>query len=422
MKKWLLSSTLLCLLCYTQLSYAQKSYHPGSIIKTDGQTLEGFIEVRNWNNTPTEVRFKKKLNEERQVYPASQVQSFQVNDYVFEGAEVEIETSPSGLGDLEFDDTLHIAVRQTFLQKIVGGDISLFYHRNKMGKENFYLQKEGRWVLLRSKKYASINKEGKKTVRENRTYIGQLSEYLSACSSLQASLAQVVYTKKSVTQLMSSYYSCTGSVITYQKKKSKIPILIGVLAGMTNSTVSFESDNHENPYLTREDFPNSLDFAGGIFFDIILPFNKKRWSIYNEALITQLSTSTLDQNRPLGDSYTNRGVELAFTQLRVNTFFRYTYSLGKFSLFINPGVAHAFTLNHTNKIVVEVKRNSVLEYSETTAIPQLRPQELGTIIGLGAKFANFSIEGRYERGSALSFSQRFSSARERTYILLGYKF
>lgn len=422
MKKWLLSSTLLFLLCYTQLSYAQKSYYPGSIIKVDGQTIEGFIEVRNWNNTPSEVRFKKKLSEERQVYPASQVQSFQVNDYVFEGAEVEIETSPSGLGDLDMNDTLHIDVRQTFLQKVLGGNISLFYHRNKMGKENFYLKKGERFVLLRSKKYASNNKEGKKTIRENRTYLGQLSEYFSDCPSIQASLAQVIYTKQSLTQLIESYHSCTGSVITYQKKKEKIPIQIGVLGGMTNSNISFESDNNENPYLTREDFSNSVDFAGGIFIDIILPFDKKRWSIYNEVLITQLSTATLNQNRPLGDSYTNRGVELAFTQLRVNTFFRYTYSLGKFSLFINPGVAHAFTLNHTNSLIVEVKRNSVVEYSETTAIPQLRPQELGTIIGIGVKFADFSLEGRYEKGSALSFSQRFSSTRERTYILLGYKF
>lgn len=422
MKKWLLSSTLLCLLCYTQLSYAQKSYYPGSIVKTDGQTVEGFIQVRNWNNTPSEVGFKEKLSEERQVYTASQIQSFQVNDYIFEGVEVEIETSPSGLGDLEFDDTLHITIRRTFLQKIVGGDISLFYHRNKMGKENFYLKKEERFVLLRSKKYASKNKEGKKNVRENRTYIGQLSEYLSACPSLQTSLAQVVYTKKSVTQLMSSYYNCTSSVTTYQKKKEKTPIQIGVLGGITNSTVSFESDNRKNPYLTRGDFPNSLEFAGGIFADIILPFNKKRWSIYNEVLITQLSTSTLDQNRVLGDSDSKSGVVLAFTQLRVNTFFRYTYSLGKFSLFINPGVAHAFTLNHTNSIIVEVKRNSVLEYRETTAIPRLRPQELGTIIGLGVKFANFSLEGRYEQGSALSFSQQFSSARKRTYVLIGYQF
>lgn len=422
MKTWLLSSTLLCLLCYTQLSHAQKSYHPGSIIKADGQILEGFIEVRNWNNTPTEVRFKKKLNEEREVYPASQVQSFQVNDYVFEGAEVEIETSPSGLGDLDLDDSLHIVVRQIFLQKIVGGEISLFYHRNKMGKENLYLQKEGNFILLRSKKYASKNKKGIKTIRENRTYIGRLSEYLSACSYIQTSLVQVVYTKKSLTELIKSYYTCTHSDITYQKKKEKIPIQVGVLGGMTHSTISFESDNNENPYLTRGNFPNSVDFAGGIFFDIILPFNKKRWSIYNEALITQLSTATLDQDRVLGDPDSKSGVVLAFTQLRVNTFFRYTYSLGKFSLFINPGVAHAFTLNHTNSIVVEIKRNSVLEYRETTAIPQLRPQELGTIIGIGVKFADFSLEGRYEKGSALSFSQRFSSARERVYILFGYRF
>lgn len=422
MKKWLLSSTLLFLLCYTQLSYAQKNYSPGSIIKVDGQTIEGFIEVRSWNNLPSEVRFKKKLNEKRQVYPASQIQSFQVNDYVFEGAEVQIEISPSSLGDLDINDTLHIDVRQILLQKIVAGNISLFYHRNKMGKENLYLKKEERFVLLRSKKYASLNKEGKKTIRENRTYIGQLSEYFSDCSSIQASLAQVIYTKQSLTQLIKSYYSCIGSVITYQKKKEKTPIQIGVLGGMTNSNISFESDNNENPYLTRKDFPNSVDFAGGIFFDIILPFDKKRWSIYNEALITQLSTSTLDQNRVLGDSESRSGVVLAFTQLRVNTFFRYTYSLGKFSLFINPGVAHAFTLNHTNSIIVEIKRNSVLESRETTAIPQLRPQELGTIIGIGVKFADFSLEGRYEKGSALSFSQRFSSARERTYILFGYRF
>lgn len=63
------------------LASAQSIFRPGYIVGLKGDTLKGFIDVREWVSTPTSIKFKLSKDAENQKFAANDITAFSVTNF-----------------------------------------------------------------------------------------------------------------------------------------------------------------------------------------------------------------------------------------------------------------------------------------------------------------------------------------------------
>lgn len=136
-------------------AYGQENFLPGYIIDLKGDTTKGFIDYRNWDKNPKDVVFRNDTDGIKSTYKPLDIREFRVLDELYEGAIVEIETSPVLTAKLKPDPELYFAIDTTFLQTVIRGTKSLYYLKDRTGKSHFYT-KDSLFRLLIYKRYFKV--------------------------------------------------------------------------------------------------------------------------------------------------------------------------------------------------------------------------------------------------------------------------
>jgi len=399
-----------------QFCFSQENFLPGYIVTLKGDSTHGFVDYRNWERNPGKITFLDKIDGEKINYSPFDIKLFRVLDEIYVSAIVETEVSPVKISMLRFNPELQIVADTVFLQTMIQGIKSLYYYKDSDGKDNFYIKQNEEFVLLAYKKYLKIY-EGTSVVLDNKRYIGQLTVYLKDCPTIKSKLNNTNYNKNSLEKLLLSYYECTQSVIKFQKKTEKAIIEIGVLAGISVSSLKFKGKDF--PHLENAEYSNSLNFTGGLFLDIVLPRDQRKWSIYNEFIYTSYK---VDGNYvDIKNSYKHTIVysEFDYSYLKMNNMLRYKFPIGTLFAFFNAGFSNGFVINGTNNRKIESRFNSIIKVVEDKSLNETRIFEQGYILGLGTKYKKFSFEVRYEKGTGMAYNLKSISTRY--YCLLGYK-
>jgi len=84
------------LILVSQVSYSQENYLPGYLLPSNGDTLAGFIDYRNWDKNPEKIFFKENLSDNKSDYSPNDIRGFKVLDEFYESAAVQINISLSG--------------------------------------------------------------------------------------------------------------------------------------------------------------------------------------------------------------------------------------------------------------------------------------------------------------------------------------
>lgn len=122
---------------------AQKNFQPGYVVTLGGDTIEGFIDYRDWNFSPTNVLFRPSANNsDQKEYGVSDISFFQItgNESYRRGI-VKITLHPAKLANLGARDTSW-KTDTVFLKVLYPGKVSLFSYEDKI-KERFYILEEG---------------------------------------------------------------------------------------------------------------------------------------------------------------------------------------------------------------------------------------------------------------------------------------
>lgn len=69
-------SLCLCCILMTYTAVAQRNYVPGVVITSQNDSLKGFIDFRNWYQSPTEIAFKESLTKEEQRFKPADINGF----------------------------------------------------------------------------------------------------------------------------------------------------------------------------------------------------------------------------------------------------------------------------------------------------------------------------------------------------------
>lgn len=173
---------------FFQNSPAQDNYLPAYIIIEKNDTIFGYINQRRWNKNPQVIQFKKEEEDNPTSFSPTDILEFSTYNEIYISGFVELEVSARGDDQLTEDPVFNLRKDSVFLQCLFKGDKSLYYHIDRDGKENFFIERETGIDLLEYKRYIKRITTESLVIVKNKNYIGQLSLYLKDCSSISSFL------------------------------------------------------------------------------------------------------------------------------------------------------------------------------------------------------------------------------------------
>lgn len=410
-----------------QSSFSQVNFLPGQIVDLKGDPIIGFIDYGNWGNNPDKISFKENLLSDPVIYSPLDIKEFKVDDELYVSAIVDIEISPDKINELELSAEIKIRVDTVFLQAMILGNKSLYYFKAPLGKDLFYIGEKESINLLIYKKYLkkyydhNTMVDDAKAVLENNTFIGQLTLYFEDCgSSLQSDINNATYNKKSLENLFLEYYNCSRTTIAFYKKRDKLITEFGIFSGLSLTNLNFYGENFD--YLTKVDYPQSTDFSIGLYLDLILPRNKRRWSINNELQYSSYNVKGSYLQYDNENKYTQYLTEIGLSYIKLNNMLRYNLPIKHVFIFLNAGISNGFAISVTNSRIKNSKIYTLNKTELGLAIEDIRKREFCYNFGMGCKYKKLSFETRYEKGSGLSRYTSLGSHTTKYYFLLGYNF
>ena len=113
--------------------------------------------------------------------------------------------------------------------------------------------------------------------------------------------------------------------------------------------------------------------------------------------------------------------EFAYAYIQLKPMVRYSYPLGKVSVFANAGVFMGFSINGYSICKVEKTNITGTTISEGIA-PGGKTGEQGFLLGAGLKISKVSFELRFEKGNGFSDLILAGSNTNRYFLQMGYRF
>ncbi|MEM8900300.1 MAG: hypothetical protein AAGC85_19450 [Bacteroidota bacterium] len=337
---------------------------------------------------------------------------------------MDIEISSRNVNTLDYEIAENLERVSGFLRALVMGEKWLLYLKPQGRAENFYIKKDDQFELLLYKKYFSY-KDGEPVMRENRTFLGQITLYLNDCDKIKDELARISYSTKGLVSLFRTYNKCRPGALSYEEKEESITTETAVFTGISSTRLNFIGSYFVNAgglrYLRDIDFGTSYDPMIGVSLEIFMPRRRKTLSLQNELTFTTFDIS-FSEPRPTLDQVTYR---FKYSYLKLNTAIRVNLPLKKLPLFLNGGISNGFAIGNTNELLIEDTATT-----SEDLIGKIREYEQGIFAGAGIKVRNWFMEIRHESGngfgitsaSSTDFDANLRVRSKRNFLIVGYRF
>lgn len=409
---------LAALILFCQRSYTQTNFVSGYILTSEGDSLRGYIDYRNWLRNPKHVVFKLDLDAHAMTYTPSSIRGFGMAAEHYIAATVEIETSPISLQRLRESSDFDIQIDSVFLVLLSAGQKSLYYLKTSSYQDQFYIQGEkGNYQLLYYKKYLS---EGRKNVLERNVYRDQLKAYLKECPTIHSVIDRARYSLGDLQRIFGQYSACKGEKVSFQNQQFLTKSHYGFIGGLSHNNLHISGDRPT--HLVAADFKSALGFSIGGFFDLKLSRHFNKWSFYNDLTFKTSKITGFYQTYTNENNYSNYSTTFKLNYLKLTTLVRYQYTFKEsLSLFFNGGITNGLMVGPRLETVVFRKMYS----SETTmvrpAFEGYRKYEQAIVGGTGVAFGKWGVELRAERGNGLSNTQGIKTSSTRYFGLMSYR-
>lgn len=417
MKKQILFSVL-SFIAFT--TFAQ-NFQPATIVTTDGKSVEGEINYKDWKKNPAQIQFRKSSGSP-EIYSATDLKSFTVSDDRYVSAIVDVDDRSDNSSSLTTEPEIITHRDTVFLRALVTGTKSLYYYVDIA--DHFYILKNDTFELLRYKKYISPANDQDNVYLYNRGFVTQLSQYLEGCEVFKGSMDRVKYDDDNLKKAFGKYYACKSASPEFVRSREAEKVEIGVIAGAssTNFKVKTSSSNVTMVAMSRAKFSASTNFAGGVFFDIVFPRQRGKVSLNNELTYSSYQTSGTYRVSQSPTRYDDRIFEVAYSYVKMNNMFRYKFLLNNSAIFVNAGLSAGMLLNDESKLTLFRKSDNIENTQVDNAFKiDARSFEVGILGGAGFRKNRISLELRVERGSGPISELETSATVYRYYALLGYR-
>lgn len=382
---------------------AQVKFEKGSFIDDANNKVECLIKNYDWVSTPSEIEYKISDGATVETKNFNSMNSFQVynTSHYYKKAKINIDKNAKMSG-------FSPKIETTILKVIVEGEASLYSTSGIF----FYQIKDQDIKQLLYKKYVDNNSR----MKEDVTFRNELYNTLK-CGDNLVEIRKVDYKKRDLINFFNAYNNCRSSESkVFSDAATKFSFDFNVIAGVSSNKSSFKrpftkatgpvNGVYGTSLREQTETKNAMGFTLGFEVETILPFNKKKWSVFIAPNYQQLEYDLKENNVNINSQY-------GYGNLSVKA--KYSY------MEVPIGIRHYFNLNDTSKLFIDVAYNYVYvvnseesEYfisrfgEEFTPAKQPDGDNPTTNVrfGLGYKFKNkYAIGFNYFSDKELSNSQ-----------------
>ncbi|MEN7546494.1 porin family protein [Rapidithrix thailandica] len=421
-----LSTIILVLLGISLTSLAQKKLEKGVVYTINGDSIQGQIDYKNWDQNPEKFTFQTS-NGVKTKYDLTTAKGFKVFrsdgfSEVYERAIVEVETSPYRI-PYSFSPELDYQLDTVFLQVLALGKVNLYYLKDKEGKEHLFASKVEEsskpTELILKKYYNSDPSDGQKNIATISKYRNQLTALTIDCKDISmATINRLPYKKGAITKLVEKYNQCgnkeSQNAYTFQKQKLKPQIWLN--AGLTSTELSFEGKSSNK--IEKADFDQNYSWVAGIGLNFYIPRTKQRLAIYPELLLRSYSTEGFYKDQIYNEeNHTNYNYSFDLLYLKLNALVKLRLKPEGFTPFIIGGVSGAYALKDDNTLVKENVTYSTKQVYNSPAIKDFRSFEQAWVVGFGLEGNRLGVEFRYENSNGMVDYVELDSSVKTLYLV-----
>ena len=263
---------------------AQSNYKPGYVVNFKNDTLNGFIDYREWARNPEEITFKQTLGGSPQKISVLNANAFGItNSEYYDRFVVNITTSTVELTQLSHKlDTAYVT-DTVFLKNVVDGkNISLYVYTNSI-KSSYYVLDKRLKTIISLKQYLYYNEENR-SISSINSYTGQLLRlavmYQPDNNGIQTRIQKATYTESDLSDIA---IRINGGTKAQQSVHINSSVRFFAGGGVRSSRLQFKGDNTAAPFKEgSSDNAFSPVISGGM--DFLL--NK-----YTERLVVRLEVA-----------------------------------------------------------------------------------------------------------------------------------
>lgn len=423
-------------------AFAQQNFTQGYIVKYPSDTIQGFINDRNWTLNPRKIEFKTtRESEATTTFTADQIRSFYTSysDEFYYGAIVYVDRTPFELGailtpkEIGRRSSEFIRKDTVFLRVLVKGKATLLGLEDGRSQTHFYINKTDpdTTLELQYKRFRVDNAVGSDQIGTTKEYQIQLENYLSDYQAIMNKIKTTNYNEQALKKLFFSYNEhFTPKITPYKKPEDRFSFHVYTLIGISVSQVRFTSQatGTISDYYSQAKFANSVDPTINLGLDWVMPRLRSRWSWYNEAGYRQYSYSD-ERNyegsavTTLPTAMTNEKIGIKAQTIRCLSAIRFTYPKGKARIYLQGGVTVNYSLHQSN---VYTRTTTVRFLSDNPyEVYSLSIAPSNTIIiggagGIGMNYQRFVLECRYESRQGLT-DPMLSSSLKTIHLMVGFR-
>lgn len=388
-------------------SYSQISFEKGYYIDNSGQKTDCLIKNYDWNKNPKEIEVKISENSESSKISITSLTEFGIYDFSkYIRETVNIDRSSNNVNDVLFNDKNPIFNEETLLLKvIIEGDASLYQYKDGNLITFFYSLNNSKIEPLIYKTYL----KSENVLGTNEQYKQQLWSDLKCENITSNEVSNIEYSESKLANLFVKYNKCKNASFTnFDEFKQKKVFNINLISGLDYSSLKIENSS-DYLYNYNLDFGNKINFRIGGELELILPFNKNKWTVF--------ITPSYQRFKADGD-------------INENTVYHNNFKVNYQVLELPLGIRHYFFLNKNSKIFTDTSFsfnfpiNSTIEYkSDYIASPTVIDINYQTNLGfgLGYTYKKYRIGAKYYLNNDILYNYDYwSSTYKKLSFTLGY--
>jgi len=386
---------LLLFLIISLYSNSQIIFEPGYYIDDYNVRVDGLIKNLDWDQNPDSFEFKLTENSVQEELSIDFVKEFGVLDKIkYERHFVNIDRASIIIGELSSVRGNQFTQENLFLKVLVEGESTLYSYKDGNVRRFFYRENKLKGVEpLIFKKYLDRNNN----VAQNNEFKQQLWNNLKCERITRNKIKNLKYDESDLVSHFVNFNECKNQEFkNYAVKEKRDLFNLTVRPGMDYA--SFYIDRPPRSRFITVD--HKFSFRFGVEAELILPFNKSKWSIFIEPTYKNYQAEQEEPDQVVVVDYE--------------------------SIEIPIGLRHYFFLNDNSKlflnaaVVIDLERDSMILLELSNDVEITTAANLA--FGLGYKFNNrYSVElrGQTDRNAANSIWDYHYQAFS---FIVGYSF
>ncbi|MBB6331517.1 hypothetical protein HNP24_002467 [Chryseobacterium sediminis] len=391
---------------------AQIKFEKGYIINNNDVKKEVLIKNQGWANNPDSFVYKTDEKSQESTGTLSTIKEFGIyNDVKYVTYNGDIDYSSDNTGDLSSNKEPEFKKASVFLKEIVTGNKNLYSYQGQNVIRYFYSDSNSPIQPLIYKKY--FFNGNNLQIATNEEYSDQLMTIFSGDAKALALTSKTKYTSNDLKKIFNEYnsnISGTANVDTPSETKRNSKFNLAVRPGL-----NFYSPLEITKTFSNEGAPSKTGFRIGVEAEIVLPFNRNKWSVVLEPTFNLYNNKTAVRTTN-GNLYNINVDNYSFISIPLSVR-HYMFINDKSKIFINAGInvltiktsaAKDFSLDYDGYVFDRFKLSSSQAFKSA-------------VFGIGYNYNNkYIVEARYNTGMNMLEEKGPEANLKYVSLILGY--